>query len=96
MKLPRRVPRGALIAAVCGPSNNGADGFAVARVLKERGFDVQLACLVPARTGVRVICAQRRGETLLRFPAIFDGGLRRLRFQRRFGCVLHGCRRARC
>ena len=44
-------PRGR-IAVVCGPGNNGGDGFGAARVLRERGFTVRVS-LLGARSALK-------------------------------------------
>ncbi len=87
----KMVVPGARIAVLCGPGNNGGDGFVAARLLAERGHDVRVACLVPVASlkGDAAVMAGRWGGAVeplttsildgsaLAIDAIFGAGLNR-------------------
>ncbi len=70
------VKPGARIAILCGPGNNGGDGFVAARLLKVRGFDIRLALLSLRETlkgDAAVMAARWDGDVRPLSPEILDG-----------------------
>jgi hydroxyethylthiazole kinase-like uncharacterized protein yjeF len=53
------------VAVLCGPGNNGGDGYVVARLLKRRGWPVWVEMLSPPATpDAKAAAARWRGETV--------------------------------
>lgn len=87
----RMVPPGARITVLCGPGNNGGDGFVAARLLSQAGYGVRLGLLgaVTRLTGDAATMAARWPGTVdplspslmagadLAIDAIFGAGLAR-------------------
>ncbi len=75
------------VAVLCGPGNNGGDGYVVARLLKRRGWPVWVEALgAPATADARAMAGRWRGETRpmgsgkaadLVVDALFGAGLSR-------------------
>ena len=81
-----RIASGAPVTVLCGPGNNGGDGYVIAEILRERGFPVQLVAALPPATdaarraaslfsGPVVDAAEARGTVLV--DCLFGSGLNR-------------------
>jgi hydroxyethylthiazole kinase-like uncharacterized protein yjeF len=79
--------RACRVAVLCGPGNNGGDGYVVARLLKRRGWNVWVEALAaPATADAKVMAQRWRGPVYrlgggppadLIVDALFGAGLTR-------------------
>lgn len=62
---------------LCGPGNNGGDGYVIARLLSQLGWPVTVASLVPVdrlKGDAAHHAALWKGKTVALDPAVLDGG----------------------
>jgi len=70
----RRRIRPCRVVVLCGPGNNGGDGYVVARLLDQLGWPVRLAALGPPVTDdARAAAARWRGRVHPAEPAVLRG-----------------------
>ena len=61
------------VTVLCGPGNNGGDGFVVARLLDEEGFTVRVAHDADPKGDAAVMSARWKGARMALTPDALDG-----------------------
>jgi ADP-dependent NAD(P)H-hydrate dehydratase / NAD(P)H-hydrate epimerase len=61
------------VTVLCGPGNNGGDGFVVARLLDEEGFTVRVAHDADHKNDAGEMSARWKGARMALTPAVLDG-----------------------
>ena len=61
------------VIVLCGPGNNGGDGFVVARLLDEEGFTVRVAHDADPKGDAREMSERWKGARVALTPGALDG-----------------------
>lgn len=56
-----RVAAGRSVTVLCGPGNNGGDGYVIARVLRQRGLEVSVMAPIEPKSDAAIANAERWG-----------------------------------
>lgn len=67
-KMVHRLAAGRPVLVLCGPGNNGGDGYVAARILREMGARVRVCALAEPRTEASIEARRRWGDEVEHFP----------------------------